>query len=841
MTLSIPDWQHVDKRFLFAVAQRPFLTGDHRFCSLVPLLDDELLPVHLNDFPNCGLVWWLVYDVYESFADPGRLLFGTLQQAREFNASDPSKMAYQVDPRSVALPKSDELLEIAEAGDQRAAEAHQLNGLVLKAVDHAPTSKALLRWREGLVGPVELRHEPSNNGPSKVVVRVGREVPFLEQQPTSTFWESNVLEVKARISESERSPVHSNATRETRYTLIPSSGLRRLMSEDRQILDATGPRDRIVQLAKSALTRKRRQKLTELLEETIESGDEELSGHTDAQELLSHLRKEDSLTAEIARSLFRSGILDEQLEPEIRQRVEEWKQERAAVLEAEISSNIVVKEERLVHLEQRERELEKKLSEQERSRREELERGLEQRRAEVESELEVREARIEEKESELQSRQEELRKRLEFLIERYTTERDSVVNDVVSLLPFIQGPLASGGGTSSQPKQSHAQIPEPSPEQRQELELPPFVRRHTSRPEPELTEQHFFDRFQREAERRSLHYRERDLKRFHLAVKTSELAILGGPSGTGKSSLVEVYAHALGGADRDARFLQVWVNPTWQDPSDLLGRANLLDRVFEPGECGLARQLVYALEEEKHGGIQSGVHLVSLDEMNLAHVEHYFGAVLQALPSQSRELPLFDPSSINTGSPWAPYSRIKLSRALRFVGTVNFDETTRSLSLRVLDRAHLIELGSVLNPSGALGSAPEEAGDGAYVSAELFQEWSRPRDPFPSDLASILDQLGPALLALDCPISPRRRNSIVAYVRGRGPLCNARDAFDWALAQRVVPPIRGLFTNRSFEQLEKLQEVVESEGLTETRASIERVRRREAPHVDVNLGGFDAS
>ena len=116
----------------------------------------------------------------------------------------------------------------------------------------------------------------------------------------------------------------------------------------------------------------------------------------------------------------------------------------------------------------------------------------------------------------------------------------------------------------------------------------------------------------------------------------SDLTVLGGVSGTGKSSLPRLYAQALtGDADVwDDRYRMVGVNPSWLDVGDLLGRVNVLDARFLPSDSGLYDLLIHAHEEYRRHTRNSGLYIVCLDEMNLAQVEHYFSPFLQVLEAR---------------------------------------------------------------------------------------------------------------------------------------------------------------------------------------------------------------
>jgi hypothetical protein len=108
-------------------------------------------------------------------------------------------------------------------------------------------------------------------------------------------------------------------------------------------------------------------------------------------------------------------------------------------------------------------------------------------------------------------------------------------------------------------------------------------------------------------------------------------------------------------------------------------------------------------------------HFLILDEMNLSHVERYFGRFLSIMEanrglSESAKFCLLSPEEIALVSttleadehyPLEAESAARLARensGLAFpdnmlvVGTVNVDETTYMFSPKVLDRAHVIEM-----------------------------------------------------------------------------------------------------------------------------------------------------
>ena len=177
---------------------------------------------------------------------------------------------------------------------------------------------------------------------------------------------------------------------------------------------------------------------------------------------------------------------------------------------------------------------------------------------------------------------------------------------------------------------------------------------------------------------------------FHTAMKIqdwSTITVLAGISGTGKSELPKLYA-AFGGFN----FCSVAVQPNWDSQESMLGFFNSIDNKFEPED--VLRFLVQCTEEDPNS--ESGVNysdymsIILLDEMNLAHVEYYFAEFLSKLETRRSQDKYDLPSvSVKLGAGIAPY-RLNMSRTILWTGTMNQDETTKSLSDKVLDRGIVI-------------------------------------------------------------------------------------------------------------------------------------------------------
>lgn len=81
--------------------------------------------------------------------------------------------------------------------------------------------------------------------------------------------------------------------------------------------------------------------------------------------------------------------------------------------------------------------------------------------------------------------------------------------------------------------------------------------------------------------------------------------------------------------------------------------------------------------------------------LNLARVEHYFSQFLSILemPEKSRILRLYASEYETRLYNSDKYkSTVKIGNNIRFIGTVNIDESTFHFSDKVLDRANVIKL-----------------------------------------------------------------------------------------------------------------------------------------------------
>jgi hypothetical protein len=199
---------------------------------------------------------------------------------------------------------------------------------------------------------------------------------------------------------------------------------------------------------------------------------------------------------------------------------------------------------------------------------------------------------------------------------------------------------------------------------------------------------------------------------FHTSLKVCEinpLTVLTGVSGTGKSELPKLYAH-FGGLN----FINIPVQPNWDSLDSMMGYYDPIDKKF------LSTELFNFLISVKEKNNNS-VSIVLLDEMNLSHLELYFAEFLSKLEARrgSINLPEINFKLVSNFEYPLP-----LEDNMLWVGTMNHDETTKTLSDKVIDRGEIINFPrpSKLIDRNSNTSLPKAS---LLIDKDVYKGWSK--------------------------------------------------------------------------------------------------------------------
>ena len=193
-------------------------------------------------------------------------------------------------------------------------------------------------------------------------------------------------------------------------------------------------------------------------------------------------------------------------------------------------------------------------------------------------------------------------------------------------------------------------------------------------------------------------YYDLDTVRIFIAgLNMSNISILQGISGTGKTSLPREFAKAIisealeyrgnnSENSPNAPYRICAVQSGWRDNMDLMGYYNSFEHKYKETEFFKA---LYLANLPKYSDT---LFFIILDEMNLSRPEHYFADFLSLLEQEEDERYI----TINAPDEVLPkqivQGKLKVPANVRFIGTANHDETTLEFAPKTYDRSNLMEM-----------------------------------------------------------------------------------------------------------------------------------------------------
>lgn len=299
-----------------------------------------------------------------------------------------------------------------------------------------------------------------------------------------------------------------------------------------------------------------------------------------------------------------------------------------------------------------------------------------------------------------------------------------------------------------------------------------------------------------------IHYSPRTIAAFHTSLKVQNvnpISVLAGLSGTGKTLLAMKYAAFFNFCS-----VPVAVQPRWDSKDDLLGFYNFLEKRYQPTELIKALYFFDKLQKDINNELRvqrKPMLMVILDEMNLARVEYYFSEFLSKL--EMREIDR-QKSTIQIGLSGNARS-FNVGRNVVFVGTMNDDESTYSLSDKVLDRSNVIHFGAPGKFTGAIDHLERQ--EPVYVSARQFNQWCT-KDNFAilgsssqDNINEYINTINQALDEVGKAFGYRVNNAITQYIRLYSEINNSNDNDKLMLAladqieMKIIPKLAGLEQN----------------------------------------------
>lgn len=253
------------------------------------------------------------------------------------------------------------------------------------------------------------------------------------------------------------------------------------------------------------------------------------------------------------------------------------------------------------------------------------------------------------------------------------------------------------------------------------------------------------------------------------------------------------------------------VQPNWDSQESMLGFFNSIDNKFDAQP--VLRLLAQSQKAQAEGypfGLEDVMSLILMDEMNLAHVELYFAEFLSKLElrrgRKGNEVPSLE---VKLGAGIQHYD-LPLGRNVLWAGTMNQDETTKSLSDKVLDRGIVINFPrpTTLERRRQLKPLGEQA---PLLSRKLWESWWCRESKFNDDqilpFKGFIEEMNTSLSKVGRALGHRVWQSIEYYMANYPDVLEAQRnnddaslvkamkvAFEDQLVQKVMPKLRGIET-----------------------------------------------
>ena len=276
-----------------------------------------------------------------------------------------------------------------------------------------------------------------------------------------------------------------------------------------------------------------------------------------------------------------------------------------------------------------------------------------------------------------------------------------------------------------------------------------------------------------------LYYEIRTIRLMIAGLAATKLIVLQGISGTGKTSLPYVMGKFF---RNDATIASV--QPSWRDRNELFGYFNEFTKKFN--ETEVLRRIYEA-------DYNDDLNIIILDEMNISRVEYYFAEMLSILemPNPNEWKIELVPSVMPNDPARLDHGNLKIPQNVWYVGTINNDDSTFSVSDKVYDRAFVINLDSKGIPFEAPDTPAKRV---AYSEVEELYAKAIRENPVSNEILENIEKLDSYVIekfriAFGNRIMKQLKSFVPVYVACGG---TEKEGVDYILATKVFRKFESL-------------------------------------------------
>lgn len=309
--------------------------------------------------------------------------------------------------------------------------------------------------------------------------------------------------------------------------------------------------------------------------------------------------------------------------------------------------------------------------------------------------------------------------------------------------------------------------------------------------------EHMMELIHKEREEKS--YDRNTIVNLFTCIMQGFLTVFAGDPGCGKTSICDIIGKVLGltnlGDSEYNRYLNLSVERGWMSKRDLIGYFNPISQSIDKNNEALYDGLKMLHYEKENLEKPSFPFLVLLDEANLSPMEYYWSDFMNVCDEIKKE------SNINLGGG----ENLKIPQSLRFLATINTDNTTYPLSPRLINRSWVITL-----PKGVMKENWQQIDEKECIPISwdtlksifgcMKVEGSGEKQPvLDTTYAGLYKTVKESFARIGIDLSSRVENNIASYWNVAKSLFEEDEegrsaeliAFDYAIMQRVLPQING--------------------------------------------------